>query len=280
MISIDGKVVDFSKFPNGETLFNHNSLDALEGYIPQRVFFKWEDDSDFVKLTILKDYMDSIGVEPEELLIAYMPYSRMDRSENGSPFTLKSVAKLINRLNFKDVYVIEPHSDVTCAVLDNASPVYINPMLLRKVKQAVDFQEKFDYIVFPDAGAQKRYAKSITARNQLVGFKHRDFETSEIKSLEIVGNIVEGAISKAIIADDLSSYGGTFIKTANALRVKGIEEVFLLVAHAENSIFKKELFNHVDGVFTTDTLLTEHKDNWTTAKFKNKLTVFNIEEII
>lgn len=280
MISIDGKVVDFKHFPNKEILFNHESLEALRGWVPQRVTFKWEDDSDIVRLTILKDYLDSIGVEPDELLITYMPYSRMDRSENGSPFTLKSVAKLINRLNFKEVYVVEPHSDVTCAVLDNASPVYINPGLLSVVKKAVDFQDKFDYIVFPDAGAQKRYAKSITTGHQLVGFKNRDFTTGEIKSLDIVGNMLVGAISKAIIVDDLSSYGGTFVKTAKALREKGVEEVFLLVAHAENSIFKGELFDHVDGVFTTDSLLTDHKDNWNTAKFKGKLTVFDIEDIL
>lgn len=280
MISIDGKVVDFSKFPNGETLFNHNSLDCLTGYIPQRVFFKWEDDSDFMRLAMLKDYLDSIEVEPDELLISYLPYSRMDRSENGSPFTLKTITKFINRLKFKDVYVIEPHSDVSCALLDNASPTYINPLLLRHlVSKAIGFNEQFDYIVFPDAGAQKRYSKSITTGKQLVGFKNRDFETGEIKSLEIVGNI-EGQVRNAIIVDDLSSYGGTFIQTAKALREKGFRAVFLLVAHAENSIFKKDLFDHVDRVFTTNTLLTEHKDNWTTAKFKDKLTVFDIEELI
>lgn len=283
MISIDGKVVDFTQFPNKEILFNHEGLEAVRGWVPQQVVFKWEDDSDFVKLTILKDYLDSIGVEPDELLITYMPYSRMDRSENGSPFTLKSVAKLINRLNFREVYVVEPHSDVTCAVLDNASPIYVNPDLLAVVKRAIGFQEQFDYIVFPDAGAQKRYAKSITVGNQLVGFKNRDFATGQIKSLDIVGSIHAvslGDTSKAIIVDDLSSYGGTFIRTAKALRDKGVEEVFLLVAHAENSIFKGELFDHIDMVFTTDSLLTDHKGNPYTAKFKNKLVVFDIEDIL
>lgn len=283
MISIDGKVVDFSKFPNGETLFNHNSLEALTGWVPQRVFFRWEDDRDFVKLAMLKDYLDSIGVEPDELLISYMPYSRMDRSENGSPFTLKTITEFVNSLKFKEIYVVEPHSDVTCALLDNASPVYINPNLLSVVKRAVDFQEQFDYIVFPDAGAQKRYAKSITTGHQLVGFKNRDFATGQIKSLDIVGNIHAvslGDTSKAIIVDDLSSYGGTFIRTAKALRDKGVEEVFLLVAHAENSIFKGELFDHIDMVFTTDSLLTDHKGNPYTAKFKNKLVVFDIEDIL
>lgn len=283
MISIDGKVIDFKKFPNGEALLNHEGLDALHGWTPERVLFKWEDDSDFVKLTILKDYLDSVGVEPEELLISYMPYSRMDRSENGSPFTLKSVAKLINRLNFKEVYVLEPHSDVTCAVLDNASPFYINFDLITHVKKAVGFNEDDDYIVFPDSGAAKRYSK-MRARNTLVGFKHRDFATGKIAGLEIVGNIhgcsEPEVTKKAIIVDDLSSYGGTFVHTAKALRAKGIEEVFLLVAHAENSIFKGKLFDHVDKVFTTDSLLTDHKNNWHTAIYDKKLVVYEVGKLV
>lgn len=278
MILIDGKVVDFKQFPNKETLLDHNKLDVVYGWNPQRISFKYEDDSDLVKLTILRDYLNSIGEDCEELLIYYMPYSRMDRSEGGSPFTLKTIASMINRLGFKDVIVVEPHSDVTCAVLDNSRPSYINYQLIQPVMTAVGFNPEYDYVVFPDAGAQKRYNR-FTHKNQLVGFKHRDFVTGEIKSLDIVGNF-NGMGKKAIIVDDLSSYGGTFVATATALRQRGIEEVYLLVAHSENSIFKGKLFDHVDKVFTTDTLLTEHKENWHTAIHDKQLVVYEIEKLV
>lgn len=280
MISIDGKVVDFSKFPNGETLFNHNSLEALTGWEPQRVLFKWEDDSDFVKLTILKDYLDSIGVEPDELLITYMPYSRNDRSENGSPFTLKSVAHLINRLNFKDVYIVEPHSDVTCAVVDKSSSIKIVPTLLSIAKQDVEFNMDTDFIVFPDTTSNKRYG-TLAGPNQLTGLKHRNFGTGKIESLELAGKI-KGECFKAILVDDLCSYGGSFLLTAEKLKELGASEIYLVVGHCEDSIFKGKLFSSglVDKVYTTDSLLSEHKDNMYTAKFKEKLTVFDIEEIV
>lgn len=281
MIKIDGKEVEFKTFPNNETLFNHKSLDAVHGWIPQQVQFKYEDDRDLIKLAMLKDYLDTLKVKSAELVIYYMPYSRMDRSENGSPFTLKTVANFINRLNFPVVTVVEPHSDVTCALLDNSNPYYINYNLISAVKTKVEFDDNIDYIVFPDAGAQKRYS-SMHVKKPLVGFKHRNFETGKIESLEIVGQVdkITPRPAKAIIVDDLSSYGGTFVATADALREQGISEVYLLVAHAENSIFKGKLFEHVDKVFTTDSILTNHKDNWYTKLHSRKLEVFEIEKLI
>lgn len=119
-------------------------------------------------------------------------------------------------------------------------------------------------------------------KKPLVGFKHRNFETGKIESLEIVGQVdkITPRPAKAIIVDDLSSYGGTFVATADALREQGISEVYLLVAHAENSIFKGKLFEHVDKVFTTDSILTNHKDNWYTKLHSRKLEVFEIEKLI
>jgi ribose-phosphate pyrophosphokinase len=199
----------------------------------------------------------------------------MDRSEGGSPFTLKHVANFINRLQFRKVLVIEPHSDVTCALLDRSEAKYINYELLHKVIGLTEFDVEHDYIVFPDSGASKRYSK-MTGYRTLVGHKKRDFATGEIKGLDIIGDF-NGTGKKAIIVDDLSSYGGTFVHTSKALRIKGIEEVCLLVAHAENSIFKRDLFDHVDAVFTTDSILTGY-EYW--IRRNRPLRVYKLEEIL
>src|SRR5437764_9384910 len=169
-------------------------------------------------MMFLKNYLDHYSIR-NTLIIYYMPYSRMDRSEGGSPFTLKYVANFINSLKFNSIQVIEPHSDVTCAVLDNATPNYINYNLLFDVMKQVRFEPNHDSIVFPDSGAQKRYS-NLKFKHTLIGNKKRDFETGRITSLDIIGEV--GKIgNKAIIVDDLSSYGGTFIMTAETLRKKG-----------------------------------------------------------
>src|SRR6185312_16307283 len=178
MILVNRKEVEFIKFPNGETQIKVDSLPE-RGWLIQSISLKYEDDSDLIKLMLVKNYLDACDrLSTDKLIIYYMPYSRMDRSENGSPFTLKYITNFINSLGFKKVVVIEPHSDVTPALLNNAESLYINFDLIEKVKEEVLFNEDKDYIVFPDAGASKRYSK-MKARNTLFCNKIRDFETGD-----------------------------------------------------------------------------------------------------
>lgn len=276
MLLLNDKEVKFEKFPNGESRLIKEGIEELWQVVNQ-VSFKYEDDSDLIKLMLLKNYLDNLKFEEVDLLIYYMPYSRMDRSENGSPFTLKYVSNFINNLNFNDTTVIEPHSDVTPALLNNTKSKYINFDLLPLVMKEVGFNKEVDYLFFPDAGAAKRY-HSLKGFKQLVGHKDRDFKTGEIKSLKVVGDI-DVFPRKVIIVDDLSSYGGTFVHSSKSLKNMGIEEVYLLVAHAENSIFKGQLFDHINKLFTTNSILTE-QNNWENKKYEPQLKIYNIEEII
>jgi len=278
MIKVNGKEVVFEKFPNGETKLVHDSIEKGIPLMFPKIHFKFEDDSDLIKLRFVKNYLDSFfGIDAVKLTIYYMPYSRMDRSEEGSPFTLKYVSNFINEMNFSKVVVIEPHSDVTPALLNNVESKFINFDLLPKVMEEVGFDIEKDYIMFPDLGASRRY-KNMKTDNVLIGHKVRDFKTGEIQGLDLIGNKDKQG-KTAIIVDDLSSYGGTFVHSAKRLRAEGFEKIYLLVAHAENSIFKGELFDHVDKVFTTDTILTE-QGNWENAKFKEQLQIYNIEEVL
>lgn len=276
MIKLNGNIIIFETFPNGETRLITNNIQR-SAY--NEVSFKYESDSDLIKLMLLKSYLDDLKFNEVRLVIYYMPYSRMDRSENRSPFTLKYVSSFINNLNFHEVKVIEPHSDVTNALLNNVEPIYINFDLLPKVLEDVSFKEDTDYIFFPDAGAQKRYSKLKGFKN-LVGHKNRDFKTGEIKQLDVIGEIPSKPF-KVVIVDDLSSYGGTFMFSAEKLKELGASEIYLLVAHAENSIFEGKIFNTnlIDKVFTTDTILSKQKW-WENRKYEDRLKVFNIEEIL
>lgn len=277
MIKVNNEEIQFETFPNGETrMLAENLLELIGKNNNLVVDFKYESDSDLIKLMFVKKYIERQHSGVTHLKIYYMPYSRMDRSENESPFTLKYVSDFINGLNFYTVEVIEPHSDVTCALLNNTDANYINFNLIDKIKEDTSFIEDVDYIVFPDTGASKRYA-NMSAKNVLVGHKHRNFKTGEIEKLELIGNINHHG-TKAIIVDDLSSYGGTFVRTAIELKKLGIEEVYLLVAHAENSIFKGELFDHMTKVYTTDTILSE-QNHWQNKKFENQLHIFEIEGV-
>ncbi|MDS7057087.1 phosphoribosyltransferase family protein [Klebsiella pneumoniae] len=282
MIKVNSKEIEFKQFPNGETLMVTDALTDLNFY-PVKVEFKYEQDGDLIRLMFVKKFLDQITTHDKQLLIHYMPYSRMDRSENGSPFTLKYVTDFINGLGFSAVAVFEPHSNVTNALIDNVKPRYLSSILLEKAMIEVEFDRFYDYIVFPDEGASKRYTH-LKGFHTIIGFKKRNFDTGKIEGLQLIGDFDKKG-KKAIIVDDLSSYGGTFIHTAKALREKGIEEIYLVVTHAENNIFKEnpstkmKLLDHVDKIFTTNTLVTEHT-NWENKKYQNQVIVYDSLDVV
>lgn len=282
MILLNGKEVKFTSFPNGETKVDEESINSrFHSYMPNNIVFKYENDSDLIRLMFVKKHIDSLNANSfNKLTINYMPYSRMDRTEKQSVFTLKYVTEFINSLKFDFVVVIEPHSDVTSALLDRSLSMNVTFNILKDVMKEVEFNKDEDYLFFPDAGAQKRYGKE-TNLNQLVGFKQRDWSTGQIKSLDLVGEIPTKPF-KVIIVDDLCSYGGTFIQSADKLAAAGASEIYLIVTHCENSIFNGRIFNDdslIKKVFTTDTILTdEHYIEFFTKH--NLLKVIKIEEAI
>jgi len=280
MIKVNGKEIEFTKFPNGETNMNHMSFPIISFSYETVIDFKYEEDGDLIKLMFVKRYLDTVYSNHKnvDLRIWQMMYQRMDRSENSSPFTLKYVSEFINSLGFNRVEIVEPHSNVTPALINNSHSNYINFDLIYKVIEEIYFDREKDYIMFPDNGAANRY-KNMKFKNVLIGHKDRDFVTGEIKKLDLVGDIFNAEGRKVLIVDDLSSYGGTFIHSSKALRAVGFEEVNLLVAHAENSIFKGELFVHIDKVFTTDSMLTE-QNNWENVIFKERMKIYSLEDIL
>lgn len=237
MISLNGEELLFGTFPNGETNVNGEQIHRLlKDSDRAAVVFKFENDGDLIKLLFLKDCLDEQR-RKANLLISYMPYSRMDRKEGNSVFTLKSVTKFINNMNFESVTVIEPHSDVTPALLDRCIVKFPTMTVLNKVVQMIGFDKANDFIFFPDAGAAKRYGKfdEVKGFKQLVGHKQRDFATGKLGNLQVMGSVDQPGF-KAVIVDDLSSYGGTFRTSAKELRNLGASEVYLVVTHAENAI--------------------------------------------
>ena len=262
MIWLNDTLLDFTTFPNGETKINEQQINKILGGVNNSLTtFKYQSDADLIKLLFLKKYLDQLKVK-SDLHIMYMPYSRMDRSEGGSAFTLKYIAEFINGLGFDYIHVLEPHSNVTPALLNNCKTRFLSVDIFYDIKDKINFNNDTDYVYYPDAGAEKRYSKMIAVPNQLVGFKHRDFQTGKITSLQVFGDVKKKGF-KVVMVDDLSSYGGTFILGAKQLRELGASEIYLVVGHCEESIYKGDIFKTdlIDKVFTTDTIMNESLNN-------------------
>jgi len=258
MIFLNGEEMVFTEFPNGETHLGCKQINKnLFHTTGNMIAFKYESDAEFMKLLFLKRRLDELTDVPCYLIIYYMPYSRMDRLMSDSVFTLKYVADFINSMNFRQVYVMEAHSDVTTALLNNCTNINITNNLLETAMKEIGFDKEKDYLFYPDAGAQKRY--SNPGYNELIGFKKRGVNTGRVESLTVVGEMEPG--QKVVIVDDLCSKGTTFLRSAEALKELGAGDIYLVVGHCEETIYDGEIFRSdlIKGVYTSDSIISGAK---------------------
>lgn len=254
MIYLNGNKVEFTSFPNGETCVDLKFREHLK--LRNLIKWKYENDSSLMELFFFKKAIENDKCQ-NDLIITYMPYSRMDRKGGNYLFTLKYVSNFINDLKFNHVYVIEPHSDVTLALLDNSKGIDLTKPLFRALLSNEDLDKPV--CMFPDATAQKRYSKIYSEYEQAYGFKSRNFVTGEITGLNVVGN-VEG--KDVVIIDDLCSFGGTFLAAGNRLKELGAKNIYLITPHCEFNIHKGKLLtlaeSPIDRVYTTNSIINEY----------------------
>jgi ribose-phosphate pyrophosphokinase len=276
MLLINGKELKFKEFPNGEYYLTDEEIYALRNpsnYMHYIVIsLKFESHADLFNLYFIKKILEQYSITIDRLEIFYMPYSRMDRKSENKPFTLKVITDYINGLNFPHVTVYEPHSDVTPALLNHCKEYNVTSLLFNKHKDEIGFDDKRDYIMFPDAGAQKRYGKLFTGYNQIFGSKFRDSE-GNVSRYRLIGHIVTDC--KVVIIDDLCSYGNTFLQAAEAVRDNNgdafVTSICLIVGHCEDSILKGKIpeSDLIDKVFTTNSIISEGTDKVIVSDIKS-----------
>lgn len=264
MIKINGKTLELNHFPQGELKLNYESSAT---YL---IYWNYEYNEEIVALKFIMDQINERQSNAyTRLIMAYIPYARMDRVKHlEEVFTLKYFAKLLNSMNFNDVITVDQHSDVSMGLIDRVKDG--SSVRDSKIKELFE-KLNCDYVCYPDNGCAKRL--SHLKLPNLVGYKDRDWNTGEIKSLNIIGDIDKENAS-VLIVDDISSFGGTFYYTAKALKKLGINKIYLYVTHCENSILKGEFPNYynsnkldnllecglIEKVYTTDSICTiEHE---------------------
>lgn len=279
MIKLNGEDVKFSKFPNGETLVDTTILnEAKDGC---RIDFKWEKDEDILHLYFVLSHLSL--VRNKEIYIWYMPYSRMDRSQNGSCYTLAHVINLLNSTTINDTYyVVEPHSDKTTDRLLYAKRINVITPLMQKICSI----ENIDVICYPDKGAKARFCDDKVDLSVVYCEKTRDFDTGEIKGLELKSDIDLNG-KNVLILDDLCSKGGTFYYTAKKLKENGVKDVFLGVCHMEKSVMDGEIVKYDDHdtvikhIYCFNTMINGYGDiTKNIPAIPQNITIYDIEKFL
>ena len=286
MIKINGFDLETITFPNGEVGYKKHSFRGAGAIGPYRVDYKFEGNADLMDLFFVLEELRSKNEETMIYLrIGYMPYSRMDRDNDDFTFTLQRLSTMLRRIPGLDISVVEPHSDVTARELelykmDRYSETFMTPGLVTSLMMDRGLNVKNTLLVFPDAGAAKRYPDIINrmpmspiARMRTLSIaKIRDFTTGNIKEIKIANNQDTDDLPKtAIIIDDLCSKGGTFLGAAAALKEAGVEVVYLVVAHAEKAILDGGICSSdlIEEVYTTNTIISKEDVCLTKIKIFN-----------
>ena len=273
MIYINNKLVEYSTFGDKtlkcevpETI-KKSMLDFnFFGSGTKSYYITWCYDNDS-ELFLLQCIVDEIrDTEPTAIINLKMPYipnARQDRKVSNRFFTLKSFCKIINNMNFETVSVLDPHSDVSTALLDR---------VVKEVPLIEAFKFNVDAIVYPDAGAAKKYTTGTytTEFNELptiIGNKKRDSKGT-IESYELLGFPTEGEVKSVLIVDDICSYGGTFVAAAKELKSRGVEHIYLLVSHCEDHIIEGDVYKYITQVYTTDSIC--HQEESAKIKYVRK----------
>lgn len=267
MITLNGKLVDIDSFPDGTILMRQDPLD-ISG-CDAHIEWRYENDREFLGLIYLVKHLRRLDYSRIDLYMPYIPNARMDRIKNDEDvFTLKYFAELLNSLKLDSVAVLDPHSSVSEALIDNINPISPEHYIcaaIGKLKDRGWF--RWDTICnellmfYPDEGAMKRYSNLIRIPYAF-GIKKRNWETGKIEGLDVAGEVDQIADKDILIVDDICSRGGTFYHSAKKLKELGAKDIYLYVSHCENTILEGDLLNGdlIKKVYTTDSIFTKEHE--------------------
>lgn len=252
MIKLNGVIVEQNKFPDGTLLMKADTETRIN-----TIEWRYESDAELFVVYCLKRHLDELCINPQtKLIMYYIPNARQDRVKNAEDvFTLKHFSEIINSLQFETVEVLDPHSSVSEALINNL--VLTNPSVY--IQEAYDRCTP-DILFYPDEGSMKRYSECYPVEYAF-GIKKREWATGKIQGLELMNKeLVKD--SNVLIVDDICSRGGTFYYSAKALKEAGANKIYLYVTHCENTILEGEVLTSglIEKVYTTNSIFTKEHE--------------------
>lgn len=274
MITVNGIEIVRKTFPDGSLCLldlNNSLLYPKKNY---EIVWLYEGDYEiFMLICIVKHLRSKMYNNASfNLTMPYVVNSRLDRTHSDNEvFTLKYFAEIINDLKFNKVVIVDPHSIVSEALIDNVCvlrPSNIISNVIDTMRSLNEFKREL-VIYFPDDGAYKRYKDMPCFKdfNCIYGKKERDWETGKILGIEIYdknGSKLTNELENCdvLMVDDIISYGGTLAYSADKLKEMGATHISAYATHVENSVLDEEkgtLLKRykdkiIDTVYTTNSI--------------------------
>ena len=256
------------KFPDGQQSIKIDSFAFQHDVLEVEIVSPFTSFLDLELIICANQALKEMGVRKVSLYTPYFLGGRSDRKfEEGTSNYLKTVVcPIINSQNFHRVTVLDPHSDVIEACLNNFKGIDTLDFASQVLKdvystlvEANPTSESPVVLVSPDAGALKKVfkiQKATKIKNLVIGSKNRDIK-GQITHTSISG-LKDINISNAtyVIFDDICDGGRTFLELAKVIKKeKEDARIVLAVTHG---LFTKGLpIEHVDHVYTTDSIVRD-----------------------
>jgi ribose-phosphate pyrophosphokinase len=269
----NSKDFTISRFPDGQqsvTINIHIPIDKEDQYVIIHSHL-----NSFLDLELIlsaTSALRELGFKDISLYIPYFLGARSDRKFiKGSSNYLKTViCPIINSQNYDQVMVVDAHSDVLEACLNNyykIDNISLVKFALERIDNKRDAHQRIT-LVSPDAGALKKVydvAAHFSLENIIIANKHRDIRTGKITHTEVPGlpdAMLDSAVypMNFVIIDDICDGGRTFIEIAKVIKEKrpnGIyreDKIYLIVTHGIFSGGYDLLSEYFDQIFCTNSV--------------------------
>ncbi len=280
---------EISKFPDGQQSLRlveegYNTFYSLENN-PNGITIKSRLNT-FQDLEIIicaTQALKEVGVNKIRLYIPYCMGARSDRKfmEGGINYVKHVIAPIINSQGYEKVIILDPHSDVLEACINNFFKID-NTKLAEFVFKDYFLSKGFETwsssnfenvrLVSPDAGALKKVfhvADSIKYKKDVViASKHRNVETGKIDFTHVPLNDTRPT-EDFFIFDDICDGGRTFTEIAKVIKshvwtpdqcvyVDGNEtfqgKIYLVVTHGIFSAGYAQLGEYFENIYTTNSV--------------------------
>lgn len=232
--------IELNRFPDGEIEVQiKENVRGRDIFLLQSVAL--DPNNHLMELLIIIDALKRSSARSIAAVIPYFGYCRQDRRDKPRvPITAKLVANLLTNAGATRVLTMDLHAGQLQGFFDiPVDNLFGRPLLVAAFKKLYQLGNLI--VLAPDIGSVK-IARAFAAHlgvDFAVVDKHR-INASHVEVVTVIGD-VKG--KDVLLADDMSSTGGTLVSAAKACREKGAARIFAAVTHGifvDDSIGKIE----------------------------------------
>lgn len=244
-----------SKFPDGQQTIDID-------YIPTSIIeirSRFNSFKDLELIICATQALRNMGATDISLYVPYFLGSRSDRKfqDGGVNYLKQVVCPIINSQNFSSVTVVDPHSDVLEACLNNFNKENNFELVKNTLLDLVRIDSEEVVLVSPDAGAYKKVydvAKEFNVEKIITATKVRDLKTGNIIRTEIPILDQHNKLMYVIV-DDICDGGRTFVELAKEIKLnRPTADIYLVVTHGIFSAGFGLLSEYFDKIYCTNSV--------------------------